>query len=244
MNILLFADHEIQNQQGEQVNIKIKGARSEHLSKTRGYVCGDSLRIGLIDGLCGVGTISKLKSDTVWIDGILNQAPPQPANCKLILALPRPKMLRRMLVDIAMLGIKDVVLINSFHVQKSYWSSPLLRQENIQHYFLKGLEQSCDTRMPDLSQAPQFKSFVEDQLLYFAQNECSPSEIILADPRATQICPQPATGHFTLIVGPENGFTEYEIKHFVQAGANGYTLGARHLRVETATNYLLGRLLK
>ena len=169
---------------------------------------------------------------------MLISEPPQAANAKVILALPRPKMLRRLLVDIAMLGIKDIVLLASSNVEKSFWSSPLLKAESMNNYLFKGLEQSCDTVLPRVTLENKFLPFVEDKLTDFALGK-----IILAHPRAKELCPQPAKEPFTLVVGPESGFTDYEINKFIENGANAVTIGQRHLRVETAATYLLGRLL-
>lgn len=237
MNILLFNQQDIVQQSGNTKLIRISGDRFEHLN-SRKYKLNDSLRVGELNGLCGQGSITKVENDFLEIACELINKSPEPAPAKLILALPRPKMLRRLLVDIAMLGIKDIVLLATNKVEKSYWSSPLLEPESINNYLLKGLEQSCDSVLPTVSLEKKFLPFVEDKLTDFALGK-----IILAHPMAKELCPQPANEPFTLIIGPEAGFTDYEIDKFIQNGADVYTIGQRHLRVETAATYLLGRLL-
>ena len=237
MNILLFNQQDITQEFENKKIIRISGKRFEHLL-TRKFKESDSLRVGEINGLCGQGIITKIENNYLEIECALKDKPPHPAAAKLVLALPRPKMLRRILVDISMLGIKDIVLLATNKVEKSFWSSPLLEPENIENYLLKGLEQSCDTVLPHVTLEKKFLPFVEDKLEDF-----SIGKIILAHPTAQDICPQPANQPFTLIVGPESGFTKYEIDKLIENGANAVTLGQRHLRVETAATYLLGRLL-
>ncbi len=237
MNILLFNQEDIIEQSKNRNIIRIQDERFAHL-RSRKFVLNDSLRVGEIDGLCGQGTISKLDKNFLEIEYQLINKPPQAAAAKLILALPRPIMLKRLLVDIAMLGIKDIVLLGTKQVEKSFWSSQLLKEDNIKKYLLKGLEQSCDTVLPRVTLENKFLPFVEDKLADFATGK-----IILAHPTATELCPQPSNEPFTLIVGPESGFTEYEVDKFIENGARAVTIGERHLRVETAAIYLLGRLL-
>ena len=237
MNILLFGQQDITHELEDKKSVRISGKRFEHLL-ARKFNLKDSLRVGEINGLCGIANITNIENDFLEILCELKDAPPKAAPAKLILALPRPKMLRRILVDIAMLGIKDIVLLATNKVEKSFWSSPLLEPENIENYLLKGLEQSCDTVLPNVTLEKKFLPFVEDKLEDF-----SIGKIILAHPTAKELCPQPANEPFTLVVGPESGFTDYEINKFIENGANPVTVGQRHLRVETAATYLLGRLL-
>lgn len=244
MNILLFTAQDVVSQTQQQVELKITGERFQHLAKVQKFSVGDQLRIGELNGLRGVATLTSLDKDSITLIGHLDQEPPTPAQAKLILAMPRPIMLKRILVDIAMLGIKEIVLLQSTHVQKSYWTSKVVfENDGIDELLLRGLEQSCDTVMPQVTIEKRFKPFVEDKLKTFCQFDDEASDIILAHPNSEQICPQPAQRAFTLIVGPENGFTPYEVELLTANGATAYTLGERHLRVETAATYLLGRLL-
>ena len=158
MNILLFNQQDIVQQSGNTKLIRISGDRFEHLN-SRKYKLNDSLRVGELNGLCGQGSITKVENDFLEIACELINKSPEPAPAKLILALPRPKMLRRLLVDIAMLGIKDIVLLATNKVEKSYWSSPLLEPESINNYLLKGLEQSCDSVLPTVSLEKKILTF-------------------------------------------------------------------------------------
>ena len=80
------------------------------------------------------------------------------------MAMPRPKMLRRSLQTIATMGVKQLYLINSYRVEKSFWQSPFLKAESVLEDFILGLEQARDTRLPTLHVRKRFKPFVEDEL--------------------------------------------------------------------------------
>ena len=87
---------------------------------------------------------------------------------------------------------------------------------------------------------PRFKPFVEDVLPGMLRD--APG--IVAHPGAALPCPagEGAPGLRTLILGPEGGFTDYEIGALITAGARPVHLGPRILRTEVALAALLGRL--
>ena len=94
----------------------------------------------------------------------LDRPPPAPAPVRLLLALPRPKALRRVLQGVAAIGVKHVVLLNSWRVEKSYWASPALAPAALREQLVLGLEQGGDTRLPRVELRRRFKPFVEDEL--------------------------------------------------------------------------------
>ena len=89
---------------------------------------GDSIRVGEIDGLMGTGTLVELDSSTATLEVKLDCPPPTSPPLVLVLAMPRPKMPRRSLQTIAAMGVKDIYLINSFRVEKSFWQTPFLKR--------------------------------------------------------------------------------------------------------------------
>lgn len=239
MNILLFEHRE--RLQDNPDFIRIDGERFEHITQVQKFVVGDSLVVGEINGDVGEGEIVEISEDACLIEIHLTDTPPAHPEATVIMALPRPKMLKRILVDLSMVGIKHIVIMNSFGVQKSYWNSPLLTEESLRNYCLRGLEQSRDTLLPTITLEKRFKPFIEDRFETLCQG--SQGHVILAQPDAEKICPQPINAPFTLIIGPESGFIPYEVDLMSNHGATAYTVGHRHLRVETAAMFLLGRLL-
>ena len=168
----------------------------------------------------------------------LDQEPPKPLEVKLILALPRPKAFRRVLQHITALGVKEIYLINTWRVEKSFWKSPYLEDEKILEDMILGLEQAKDTILPKIYKKSLFKPFVEDELPEIIK-ETFP---IVAHPIAESECPFNLQKAVTLAIGPEGGFIDYEVKKLQEIGFTSFHLGERILRVETAIPYILGRL--
>lgn len=199
---------------------------------------GRRLRVGLRDGRIGEAVVTALDDTHAHLSCMLTEDPPPPLPLRILLALPRPKMLRRILRGVAELGVKELWLINSARVEKSYWKSPLLAPETLAAHCAAGLEQAIDTVMPAVRLRPRFKPFVEDELPAL----CAGSHRLVAHPAALRVA-TPVRGHVTLAIGPEGGFTGYEIALLGTAGFESITLGPRVLRVETALPVLAATLL-
>lgn len=217
----------------------IGGARLAHLHSVQRFVVGDRLRVGVLGGQLGSAELLAIEHDVARLQVTLNEAPPPALPCTLILALPRPKMLKRILVDATSLGVKRICFINSYRVDKSFWSSPLLQPDAIAEKCRLGLEQTIDTILPAVSLHPRFRPFVEDELPALVGR----SQALVAHPAGTGDCPRAVAGAVTLAIGPEGGFIPFEIDLLQQAaGFRPVTLGARILRVDTVVPALLGRL--
>lgn len=213
--------------------------RVEHILLVHKAQIGDSLKLGMINGSWGQGKILALDNREILLGNIvLDQLPPAPLPLTLLLGLPRPKMLKRIFQTVATLGVKKIYLINSYRVEKSYWQTPWLTPEAILSQLVLGLEQGCDTRLPDVTLVKRFKPFVEDELPTLLPG----SRALVAHPYAELACPAQTSEVITLAVGPEGGFIPYEIKLLEQCGFETVHLGERIMRVETAVPYLIGRL--
>ena len=234
MNLILLFDDDFISER----RVRLSGRRLRHCLEVHRAEVGDSLRVGKIDGLLGSGRIVALAAEQMELEVQLDQPPPAALPCTLLLALPRPKMLKRVLQCVTALGVKQIYLINSYRVEKSFWSSPLLQPEKLREQLLLGLEQARDTILPQVQLRPRFKPFVEDQLPQLA----AAGTAFVAHPVAAADCPRGCSGPLTLAIGPEGGFIPYEVAKFQECGFVPISLGERILRVETAVPVLLGRL--
>ncbi len=203
-----------------------------------GAAVGDTLRVGALGGAVGTGTVTRLDEALLEMTVQLTEAPPAPLPATLLLALPRPKVLKRVLQGITAMGVKRLVLLNSYRVEKSYWQSPVVQKETLREQLILGLEQARDTVLPEVLLRQRFKPFVEDELPALAEGTLP----LLAHPVAEGDCPRRVEGPVTLAVGPEGGFIPYEVEKLVECGFQTVSLGERILRVETAVPALLGRL--
>jgi len=199
---------------------------------------GQLLNVGIVNGKLGRGRLLQIDPNAVELEVRFEQDPPLPADISLLLALPRPKVLRRILQSVTALGIKKIILLNSYRVEKSYWQSPLLAPDIIRKQLLLGLEQAGDTLLPEVFLRKRFKPFVEDELPQLAAGCCC----LMADPAAGTPCPLNPSGPICLAVGPEGGYILYEVEKLRAAGFRSVRLGARIMKVETAVAALVGRL--
>ncbi|MEY1662154.1 16S rRNA (uracil(1498)-N(3))-methyltransferase [Isoalcanivorax beigongshangi] len=235
MNVLLLEPH-----QHYRNDLYLVHARqAEHIRRVLGLTVGDSLRAGLLNGPLGRAEVTVDDGTSLQIRFTPTGAPPPPPALKLVLALPRPKMLKRLLIDATSLGIKELHLINSYKVEKSFWSTPELKSELLHSKLLLGLEQSGDTQLPQLHLARRFKPFVEDIL----PGVIAGHRALLAHPGEAPPLPASVSDPICLAIGPEGGWTAYEVNALQDCGFAVHSFGPRILRVETALPALVGRLL-
>tara|TARA_Y100000588_G_scaffold106210_1_gene116161 strand:- start:92 stop:808 length:717 start_codon:yes stop_codon:yes gene_type:complete len=236
MNLLLLHPH--QHLHGNLWRLDERQCR--HVRDILGLAEGDTCRAGILDGSIGEAHIESFKNNEITISFKEISQPPPPLPLSLLLALPRPKMLKRILIDATSLGIKRIVLINSWKVDKSYWQTPNLKADLLREKMLLGLEQARDTRLPELILASRFKPFVEDDL----DNWAGPGRRLLAHPGDYSPIPCDLSEPVTLAIGPEGGWTDYEVDMLQRQGFSCHSFGARILRVETALPALVGRLMR
>lgn len=218
--------------------VSLRGRRLQHVLDVHRASVGERLRVGVLDGLMGEGEITRLDTTQLDMQLTLTTPPPAKAPVILVLALPRPKMLKRILQMVTTLGVEELVLVNSFRVEKSFWSSPWLRPEAIREQLLLGLEQARDTVLPKVTLAQRFKPFVEDDLPVLLSGRHS----FLAHPGTGGTLPRASEQPALLAIGPEGGFIPYEVALLQTAGLQAFDLGPRILRVETAVAVTLAAL--
>lgn len=218
--------------------VRLCDRRLTHVLTVHQAKIGDTLRVGKLNGAMGEGLVERLDDKELVLRISLDQTPPPALPLTLIVALPRPKMVRRILRSTAELGIKSIYFINSYKVEKSYWQSPALEPKTVEEYFIQGLEQARDTVLPTLHLRKRFKPFVEDELA----NIIDDSKALVAHPNLGEYCPQPLNQPATLAIGPEGGFIPYEVEKLQAVGFEGFHLGPRILRVENAIHALTAKL--
>lgn len=200
---------------------------------------GDTLKIAMLGGRLGVGVIVELGEYCRLGNVALERLPVPKLDLTVVLALPRPKVLRRLVLDMTAMGVRQIVLVNSYRTDKSYWSSPLLAR--LDEFVAEGLQQSMDSVPPTITLAKRFKPFVQDELPALFANKTA----LVAHPYASQsfakVCQVglPAC----VVIGAEGGFIPYEIELLGSVGVQAVTLGERILRTESAVNAILGRWL-
>lgn len=216
----------------------LRDHRFEHCVRQLKCNIGDELKVGLWNDNQGLAIVSALSAEEITLTTELSQTPPQASPVKLLLAMPRPKVLRRVLRSAIELGVKEIHLINTWKVEKSYWQTPWLSESSLHDINCEALSLAKDTIPAKITIHKRFKPFVEDELaLWVSDHNC-----IIAHP-----APQPLTPNVEkptwLAIGPEGGFTDYEVQKLQDIGFDPQHLGYRILRVENAVSAALGRFV-
>ena len=233
MNLLLLTAQQLDADQATLTDSRQLKHIQEHLK----LAVGDTIKVGVRDGLKGHAVVQQIDHQQLVLSDIqLNQVSPAKPPLTLILALPRPKVLRRVIMDAVTLGVQHLVLLHSYRVDKSYWQTPFLNQ--IDDFILLGLEQAGDTVWPTISLKKRFRPFVEDELPLLCQDKVA----LVAHPYADQMAPTNIQQPCVLVVGPEGGFIPFEVDLLAANGCTPVALGGRILRTETAVPVLIGRL--
>ncbi len=228
--------------------VALDARQSSHLITVLGATIGTEVNVGLVDGPVGRARVTHCDRTTntatlQLLDTSMSDSSPAKLPLRMIIALPRPKVARRLVQSCAELGVRELHFINSYRVEKSYWQSPLLEHDAIEQAMRLGLEQSRDSKRMTLALHQRFKPFIEDDFAALVGSD----RCVLAHPKAVG---QPGAAFdetdggdaLTVVVGPEGGFIDYEVQRLLDAGCAHWRLGPRIYRVETVVPLIVGRL--
>lgn len=235
MNVVLLEAPEV----APDGSATLRGRRADHLRSVLGSVPGDRVKVGVIGGRMGEGRVLASSDGEVVLRVTLDGEPPPPSPVALLVALPRPKILRRVLQAAASMGVKRIALVGSFRVERSYFASPLLAPEALREQLLLGLEQGRDTILPDVIVRRFFKPFLEDEL----DGAFPELARLLAHPDGAPGLEalRPTGARAALAIGPEGGWTAYEAGRLRERGFAPFSLGPRALRVDAAVPYAVAQ---
>jgi 16S rRNA (uracil1498-N3)-methyltransferase len=218
---------------------ELRGRAARHVHEVLRARLGDVLRVGRPEGAVGSAEVLVSQPDTVLLKVCLDGAPPTRPAVDVLLAIPRPKALRRLLASAAALGVDRLFLLNAARVEKSYFASPVLTPARVEAAFREGLEQAKDTRAPELHVFERFRPFVEDRL----DALLGPSMRLLLDPGPkADASGLPDGVRVAFAIGPEGGWVSFERELLQAQGFVPLSFGPRTLRVEAVLPYALGWL--
>lgn len=221
----------------DEEHVRLVDRRADHIRAVLRAAVGDSVRVGELNGYLGQGRICAIDADSVVLRVELSQPPPPRHRFDVVLALPRPKVLRRLFRTVAEYGVANLHLIHSARVEKSYWQSPLLAAERVHDALLAGMERASDTVVPQVHQYRRFRPFVEDQL----KDICAGRPCWIAQMGASLALRETPPGDAVVMVGPEGGFVPFELELAQAVLAQPVHLGSRTLSVDTALTTALAQ---
>ena len=242
MNIVLIAEEDVR----PDGRVAIGGRRAHHIRTVLRAAAGDELRIGMIRGPLGLGrVVSVERGDAVLLEPAWRDAILEPPAIDLILAMPRPKALARVLQTCACMGVRRIDIVNAWRVDRSYLASPQLSADAVELNLRLGCEQGGITWVPEVAIHRLLMPFLRDSVR--TRLAAGNTRAFIAHPRDAvpieRAYPQ-GGGDLCIIaaVGPERGWIDRELASFVELGFVSVFLGNTVLRYETAVTALLAQL--
>ena len=238
MNLFLIHPDEVRFGQ-----TRLTDHRADHLRKVLKVKDGDMVRVGMVGGLMGDGLICSVTRTEVVLQVRVDTPPPDKLGLSLILAVPRPIMLKRVLAQATAMGVDHLYLVNANRVEKSFFDASPVKDLTFLPYLINGLEQAVDTMPPTVSVHPRFRPFVEDVIPTLAASHkliAHPEGGADLEQRFQQVTGD--SGRTLVAIGPEGGWLDYEVTRFQEAGFLPFSLGPRILRVDTAVPAIISQI--
>ena len=239
MNRILFERREVVDGRAT-----FSDVRAEHVLNVLHGVAGQTLKTGELDGLVGTSVIERVDGNAVTVR-CTHETPSLQPWLDIVLAPPRPRAMKRLLPQLASLGVRRIVLVGAEKVEKAFWGAQLLKEEVYRPLLIDGLQQAGTTAVPTIETFKSFRHFVERKLdAHFEGQDVR----IVAHPYgahgARAVPAVPVSKVPVLAVGPEGGWTDGEVARLEEKGFVRMSLGPRILRTDTALIALLSRLMQ
>ena len=258
MNRILFEQDEIRDGVAT-----FGGERAAHVLDVLHGEVGQLLKTGVVDGKIGTSTIREIVGATAARSGesvddsvrivvsVCHEEESRRPWVDLILAPPRPRVMKRLLPQLATMGVGRIFLVGAKKVEKDFWGATLLKPENYRPLLIDGLMQAGTSILPTLETRRNFRKFVNEELdALFGDGPrivAHPYGVncqIDGDGTSKRAIPQSENRKIVLAIGPEGGWTDEEVALLEAHGFSRYSLGSRILRTDTATIALLAQLMK
>ena len=239
MNLILLAPHEV----ARDGTARLTGRRAAHLRHVLRVQVGACVRVGVARGGRGTGTVRHVAKDEVLLATHLDPTPPVRPSIDLVLAIPRPKVLSRVLQTVASMGVGSVTLVNAWRVDKSYFDSKRLGNARLNEDLWVGCEQGATTWIPEI----RVVRLLGDLFAELARPEAGRGALrVVAHPYGseplTQVVPVGVQERLVAAIGPEGGWVQRELDSFAELGFRRASLGSALLRVEVAVPVALAQL--
>lgn len=237
MNLLLLEAGEIEGRRAV-----VTGRRARHAVGVIGARTGETLRVGVARGGVGRAVVERADPERLELEVGELSSPPPPPPVELVLALPRPKALSRLLQDAASLGVKRVDLVNAWRVSKTFFASHRLTPEALAEELVLGCEQGGHTWIPEIAVHPLLMPFLRGPLATRARER----RLVVFDPRAPfpleGVVAPGADDPVIAAIGPEGGWIARELEALERIGGRLASMGEGVLRTEVATVAALAQL--
>jgi RsmE family RNA methyltransferase len=229
MNFLFVREHEID--EGRRIRIRLD-RRFERLARAVALSPGTEFRVAA-EGLGrGSGKVLELSASGMCAS-FESAAEKSAARCDLdlILAAPRPKVLRRLVPGIVSMGLRSITLVNASGVKREYFDTHWLEPGNLEELIMLGLEQGGVCRYPSVRIEKRLKPYLEDCVGPRLNDEL---RLLCLPGGSSRHAHAGGAGIIRIAVGPETGWTDFEEAMFAAAGFVPLSLGEEHMACDVA----------
>lgn len=240
MNSLLLFPNEVHKRN----SAKLLGKRALEIAARDNLSLGNLIKVSVLNDRRGVGEVTKINDQEIELKLRLDLDPLPRMNSILIVAVPRPQTVKKVIHLATTFGVNELHFIRTENVEKSYLKASTLERESIEHEIYLALEQCYDSIPPLVEIHPRFKPFIEDRLGEMLSKMPNCQKLVAHTSKGAALQPSGLLHNApsVIAVGAESGWNEYEINLLTKAGFNTLYLGARMLRVEIATAAILGAI--
>lgn len=241
MNICLFTEEELGKPLAK------NDERTQHIVKVLNKKEGDAVKAGIIEGQSGVAVITKIGNKCEPDEGQIYfdfkpEGDGKPLyNLKMIIGFPRPIQLKRLLRDVAALGVGEVHLTGTELGEKSYMQSSLVERGAAYQMLLDGTVQAGGTHVPKLFLHQNLSDCVAQtgkEGVEGAGTEAMKVVLdnVLPENNLTDYLKQNNVQNKTIVaaIGSERGWTDRERAFLKEKGFVSLGMGCRIMRTETA----------
>lgn len=206
-----------------------------HIKTVLKLKVGDSFKIGFENDSSFLAHINYFDKDVIRFDLKDEKKFKELSPIYAVLAALRPICLKRMIRELASIGVSKILLYKAQLSDKAYFNSKVYEDEYLKELVLSGAEQSGFTGIAKVEKYDSiFKIFEKYKMkTYVCDNKIEAENIEKVS------FSYPAL----LVIGSERGFTDNEREYFKDQNVTFISLGERILRSETAAVYAFSKLV-
>ena len=250
MNICLFRPEEV----GKPLDIR--DDRAQHIIKILHKNIGDSFSAGIIGQSSGLALITDIHTEKgtspdgkkIFMQGFLTYSytasgagkPLYPL--KMIVGFPRPIQLKRLLRDMAGLGVSEIHLTATDLGEKSYLKSDLAQPKAAEQMLLEGSIQAASCHVPKVFMHQSLEDCLKKLDIQTGNRLLALDNVRAKESLYANL--NKGSGQAAIAaIGSERGWTDQERTLLTESGFTLLGLGKRVLRTETAATVAASLIL-
>ncbi|WNY65553.1 16S rRNA (uracil(1498)-N(3))-methyltransferase [Borreliella andersonii] len=223
MNLMLINFNEFKT------GISLNDTRAKHLVKILKLKDNDKFKFGILGEKniyqCIYKKDKKLFFKKIFKIGESNKL----KKLYVLIGMIRPIVAKRIIKELASIGIYKIFFFNTELTEKSYLNSKIFKNNDYEKHLIAGAMQGGVTYLPEIKIIKNLK----DSLKYIEQENFE-IKILLEKNSQKNLIDIAQIHNAVIIVGPERGFTEKEKQLITQYNFTSYSISSNILRAETA----------